>query len=89
MGRFPRISERLRTPAYGETAYAGNDVCASTSEAMVCWDTETGDGAKINRTGTEIFHQEVMRFTRTAGLVKQPLSVALSAPNPRQGGPFR
>jgi len=23
---------------------------------MVCWDTETGDGAKINRSGTEIFH---------------------------------
>ena len=48
--------ERLRTLAYGEIVYAGNDVCASTSEAMVCWDTETGDGAKINRTGTEIFH---------------------------------
>ena len=48
--------ERLRTLSYGETVYAGNDVCASTSEAMVCWDTETGDGAKINRTGTEIFH---------------------------------
>ena len=48
--------ERLRTLAYGETVYAGNDVCASTSEAMVCWDTETGDGAKINRSGTEIFH---------------------------------
>ena len=48
--------ERLRTLAYGETVYAGNDVCASTSEAMVCWDTETGDGAKINRVGTEIFH---------------------------------
>ena len=48
--------ERLRTLAYGETVYAGNDVCASTSEAMVCWDTETGDGAKINRAGTEIFH---------------------------------
>ena len=48
--------ERLRTLAYGETVYAGNDVCASTSEAMVCWDTETGDGAKINREGTEIFH---------------------------------
>ena len=48
--------ERLRTLAYGETVYAVNDVCASTSEAMVCWDTETGDGAKINRVGTEIFH---------------------------------
>ena len=48
--------ERLRTLAYGETVYAGNDVCASTSEAMVCWDIETGDGAKINRAGTEIFH---------------------------------
>lgn len=48
--------ERLRTLAYGESVYAGNDVCASTSEAMVCWDTETGDGAKINRAGTEIFH---------------------------------
>ena len=48
--------ERLRTLAYGEIVYAGNDVCASTSEAMVCWDTETGDGAKINRAGTEIFH---------------------------------
>ena len=48
--------ERLRTLAYGETVYAGNDVCASTSEAMVCWDIETGDGAKINREGTEIFH---------------------------------
>ena len=48
--------ERLRTLAYGETVYAGNDVCASTSEAMVCWDIETGDGAKINRSGTEIFH---------------------------------
>ena len=48
--------ERLRTLAYGEIVYAGNDVCASTSEAMVCWDIETGDGAKINRTGTEIFH---------------------------------
>ena len=48
--------ERLRTLAYGESVYAGNDVCASTSEAMVCWDTETGDGAKINRSGTEIFH---------------------------------
>jgi len=46
----------LRTLAYGETVYAGNDVCASTSEAMVCWDIETGDGAKINREGTEIFH---------------------------------
>ena len=48
--------ERLRTLAYGEIVYAGNDVCASTSEAMVCWDIETGDGAKINRSGTEIFH---------------------------------
>lgn len=48
--------ERLRTLSYGETVYAGNDVCASTSEAMVCWDIETGDGAKINRSGTEIFH---------------------------------
>ena len=48
--------ERLRTLSYGETVYAGNDVCASTSEAMVCWDIETGDGAKINRAGTEIFH---------------------------------
>ena len=48
--------EPMRTLAYGETVYAGNDVCASTSEAMVCWDTETGDGAKINREGTEIFH---------------------------------
>ena len=48
--------ERLRTLAYGETVYAVNDVCASTSEAMVCWDIETGDGAKINREGTEIFH---------------------------------
>ena len=48
--------ERLRTLSYGESVYAGNDVCASTSEAMVCWDTETGDGAKINRAGTEIFH---------------------------------
>ena len=48
--------ERLRTLSYGESVYAGNDVCASTSEAMVCWDTETGDGAKINRSGTEIFH---------------------------------
>ena len=48
--------ERLRTLAYGEIVYAGDDVCASTSEAMVCWDTETGDGAKINRAGTEIFH---------------------------------
>lgn len=48
--------ERLRTLAYGEIVYAGNDVCASTSEAMLCWDTETGDGAKINRAGTEIFH---------------------------------
>lgn len=48
--------ERLRTLSYGESVYAGNDVCASTSEAMVCWDTETGDGAKINRAETEIFH---------------------------------
>lgn len=48
--------ERLRTLSYGETVYAGNDVCASTSEAMVCWDIETGDGAKINRAGTQIFH---------------------------------
>lgn len=48
--------ERLRTLAYGETVYAGNDVCVSTSEAMVCWDIETGDGARINRAGTEIFH---------------------------------
>ena len=48
--------ERLRTLAYGETVYAGNHVCVSTSEAMVCWDIETGDGARINRAGTEIFH---------------------------------
>ena len=48
--------ERLRTLAYGETVYSGNDVCASTNEAMVCWDIETGDGARINRAGTEIFH---------------------------------
>ena len=48
--------EPMRTLSYGESVYAGNDVCASTSEAMVCWDIETGDGAKINRTGTEIFH---------------------------------
>ncbi len=48
--------ERSRTLSYGEIVYVGNDVCASTSEAMVCWDTETGDGAKINRAGTEIFH---------------------------------
>lgn len=48
--------ERLRTLSYGESVYAGNDVCASTSEAMVCWDIETGDGARINRAGTEIFH---------------------------------
>ena len=48
--------ERLRTLSYGETVFAGNDVCTSTSEAMVCWDIETGDGAKINRAGTEIFH---------------------------------
>lgn len=48
--------EPMRTLSYGEIVYAGNDVCASTSEAMVCWDTETGDGAKINRAGTEIFH---------------------------------
>lgn len=67
-GEMPKIAARrdgpvpgnpdepMRTLAYGETVYAGNDVCASTSEAMVCWDTETGDGAKINREGTEIFH---------------------------------
>ena len=48
--------ERSRSLAYGETVYAGNDVCASTNEAMVCWDIETGDGARINRAGTEIFH---------------------------------
>ena len=48
--------ERQYTLPYGEAVYAGNDVCASTSEAMVCWDTETGDGARINRAGTEIFH---------------------------------
>ena len=48
--------EPMRTLSYGETVYAGNDVCASTSEAMVCWDIESGDGAKINRAGTEIFH---------------------------------
>ena len=48
--------ERLRTLVYGETVYAGNDVCVSTNEAMVCWDIETGDGARINRAGTEIFH---------------------------------
>ncbi len=48
--------EPMRTLSYGESVYAGNDVCASTSEAMVCWDIETGDGAKINRAGTEIFH---------------------------------
>ena len=48
--------ERLRTLSYGESVYAGNDVCASTNEAMVCWDIETGDGARINRAGTEIFH---------------------------------
>ena len=48
--------ERQRTLPYGEAVYAGSDVCASTSEAMVCWDIETGDGAKINRAGTEIFH---------------------------------
>ena len=48
--------ERQYTLPYGEAVYAGNDVCASTSEAMVCWDAETGDGAKINRAGTEIFH---------------------------------
>ena len=67
-GEMPKIAARrdgpvpgnpdepMRTLAYGETVYAGNDVCASTSEAMVCWDIETGDGAKINRAGTEIFH---------------------------------
>ena len=48
--------EPMRTLSYGETVYAGNDVCASTSEAMVCWGIESGDGAKINRAGTEIFH---------------------------------
>lgn len=48
--------ERLRPLSYGESVYAGNDVCASASEAMVCWDIETGDGARINRAGTEIFH---------------------------------
>ena len=48
--------ERHRTLPYGESVYAGNDVCASTSDAMVCWDSETGDGARINRAGTEIFH---------------------------------
>lgn len=48
--------ERQYALPYGEAVYAGNDVCASTSEAMVCWDTETGDGAKVNRAGTEIFH---------------------------------
>lgn len=48
--------EPMRTLSYGETVYAGNDVCASISEAMVCWDIESGDGAKINRAGTEIFH---------------------------------
>lgn len=48
--------EPMRTLSYGETVYAGNDVCVSTSEAMVCWDIESGDGAKINRAGTEIFH---------------------------------
>ena len=48
--------ERMRTLSYGESVYAGNDVCASTNEAMVCWDIETGDGARINRAGTEIFH---------------------------------
>ena len=48
--------ERQYTLPYGEAVYAGNDVCASTSEAMVCWDIETGDGARINRAGTEIFH---------------------------------
>ena len=48
--------ERLRTLSYGESVYAGNDVCASINEAMVCWDIETGDGARINRAGTEIFH---------------------------------
>lgn len=67
-GEMPKIAARrdgplpgnpdepMRTLSYGESVYAGNDVCASTSEAMVCWDTETGDGAKINRAGTEIFH---------------------------------
>ena len=48
--------ERHHTLPYGESVYAGKDVCASTSEAMVCWDSETGDGARINRAGTEIFH---------------------------------
>ena len=48
--------ERQHTLPYGEAVYAGNDVCASTNEAMVCWDIETGDGARINRAGTEIFH---------------------------------
>ena len=48
--------ERQYTLPYGEAVYAGNDVCASTNEAMVCWDIETGDGARINRAGTEIFH---------------------------------
>ena len=48
--------EPMRTLSYGESVYAGNDVCASTNEAMVCWDIETGDGARINRAGTEIFH---------------------------------
>ena len=67
-GKMPEIAARrdgplpgnpdepMRTLSYGESVYAGNDVCASTSEAMVCWDIETGDGAKINRAGTEIFH---------------------------------
>ena len=67
-GEMPKIAARrdgplpgnpdepMRTLSYGESVYAGNDVCASTSEAMVCWDTESGDGAKINRAGTEIFH---------------------------------
>ena len=48
--------ERQYALPYGEAVYAGNDVCASTNEAMVCWDIETGDGARINRAGTEIFH---------------------------------
>lgn len=67
-GKMPEIAARrdgplpgnpdepMRILSYGESVYAGNDVCASTSEAMVCWDIETGDGAKINRVGTEIFH---------------------------------
>lgn len=48
--------ERSRALAYGQVVYAGNDVCASTSEAMVCWSIESGDGAKINRAGVEVFH---------------------------------